>query len=511
MTLVNILIIIGAALLGAFVSQVVFSKIKFVDIAKSKKKAEETIEQSKNEARQIKQEAKEKAESIKRNTEDTTKQMKTLIHTIEQNIKFKEDAVDRKESKNVHLRGAILDNEKAIKQSEDKQNELEELIKQKLAARSDEQIENLRTALISKFEKENSMEAAERISKEVEYAAENAEKIAKEILVTSMQKFSDETSVEKKEAKIVVSQEEAKAAIVGPNAETVKKIEELLDIDIVFNDEPKTITISTYDLLRKNVARIAVKSLIKKRKISEDDIKKAIRDAKKIIERDLENVGEKAIKKMNFKREFPKELIKIIGRLKYRTSYGQNILLHSFEVASMAELLAGELGLDPETVKVAAFFHDIGKAIDQHVEGSSHDVLTREIMTKYKCFTQEEIHAAWTHHEAETPETPEARIVMASDAISAGRPGARQESLDKYLERLQALENIASSYNGVQKTYAISAGRELRVILNPEDVQDSQMDETAKKIAHEIEENLNYPGKIKVNLIRRSRAIDYAK
>jgi ribonuclease Y len=220
-------------------------------------------------------------------------------------------------------------------------------------------------------------------------------------------------------------------------------------------------------------------------------------------------VGEKALKKMAFKRNFPKDLIKIVGRLKYRTSYGQNILLHSFEVAYMAELLASELGINVETAKTGAFFHDIGKAIDHEVEGS-HDVLTREIMTKYQ-FSPEEIHAAWTHHEAETPNTPEARIVMASDAISAGRPGARQESLDKYLDRLRALEEIATSFTGVQKTYAISAGREVRVLVTPEEVSDAQLPELAGSIAHEIEENLSYPGKIKVNIIRRTRAIDTAK
>lgn len=511
MTLINILIITGALIFGAVISQAVFRKVGFLDMAKTKQKTEELLEQTKEEARQIKKEAAEKAESVKQNTESTMKQMKTLIHTIEQNVKFKEEALERKEMKNNHLRGAIIDNENFIKQSEEKQIQLEELIKQKLAVQSGEKIENLKLALISKFEKEISMESTERIAKKVEEVRENAEKIAKEILKSSIQKFSDETSVEKKEAKVIVPRDEAKAVIVGPNAETVKKIEELLDVDIVFNDEPKTITVATFDLLRKNVARITLEKLVVMKHIKEQDIKNAIAEAKKIIERDLENVGEKAVKKMGFKRKFPKDLIKIIGRLKYRTSYGQNILLHSFEVASMAELLAGELGLDTETVKIAAFFHDIGKAIDQHIEGSSHDVLTREIMTKYKCFTPEEIHAAWTHHEAETPETPEARLVMASDAISAGRPGARQESLNKYLERLRALEDIASSYTGVQKSFAISAGREIRVILNPEDIMDREMEKTAKDIAQEIEKRLSYPGKIKVNLIRRTRAVDYAK
>ncbi len=511
MTLIDILIVAGALILGAIVSQAVFSRIKFVDFDKSKKKAEEMLKNSKEEAAKVRLEAREKTENVKQNTEDTINQMKTLIHTIEQNVKFKEEALDRRERKNDHLRGVALDLESQIKASEDKHIQLEEMVRQKLATRCGERIENLKQALIKNFEANITNDSAEKISKQVEYARENAEKIAKEILKSSMQKFADETSVEKKEAKVKVRREEQKAVIVGRNAENIKLIEELLSIDVIFNDEPNTITIATFDLLRKNVARVVIEKLVKRRRVNEKDIRDAIAAAKKEIEQDLFAVGEKAIKKMKFKRKFPKELIKIIGRLKYRTSYGQNILLHSFEVASMAELLAGELGLDPQSTKVAAFFHDIGKAIDQHVEGSSHDVLSREIMTKYGCFTDEEIHAAWTHHEAETPNTPMARLVMASDAISAGRPGARQESLDKYIERLKALEEIAHSFAGVSKTFAISAGRELRVMVTPEEIQDADMEDMAKGIVDQIEENLSYPGKIKVNIIRRTRAVDYAK
>lgn len=511
MNFIDILIIAGGLILGAIVSQGVFSKLKFVDFDKSKKKAEEMLENSKEEATKVRHDAREKAENVKQNTEDTINQMKTLIHTIEQNVKFKEEALDRREQRNDNLRGAVMDIETEITKSEEKHIQLDEMIRQKLAARCGERIDNLKQALISNFEANLSNDAVEKIAKDIEYARENAEKIAKEILKSSMQKFADETSVEKKEAKIKVRRDEQKAVIVGRNAENIKLIEELLNVDVIFNDEPNTITVATFDLLRKSVARVAIEKLVKRRRVNADDIKHAIAAAKKEIEKDLFAVGEKAVKKMRFKRKFPKDLIKIIGRLKYRTSYGQNILLHSFEVASMAELLAGELGLDPQSTKVAAFFHDIGKAIDQHVEGSSHDVLSREIMTKYGCFTDEEIHAAWTHHEAETPNTPMARLVMASDAISAGRPGARQESLGKYIERLKALEEIAHSFNGVSKTFAISAGRELRVMVTPEDVSDADMEGVAKGIVEQIEEKLSYPGKIKVNIIRRTRAVDYAK
>jgi len=509
MTLINIIIVVVATVVGALISQLIFKRLRFVDVKKAKEKAEKLIEGSKKEAETIQTEAEERMKNIEQNTVDMLKQMKTLIHTIEQNVKFKEELVERKEIKNTHLRGTIIDLQGDIKKSEERQEKVDVMIKEKLAVRCGQTIESLRESLIRQYSADLAEEKIEHINKKLEYASENAEKIAKNILKSSIQRYADTSSVEKKEAKIIVRRDEAKAVVVGRNAENILLFEKLLNVDVVFNDEPKTIVVSTFDLLRKNVARIAMEKLVKMRRVGEKEIKTAIAEAKKIIERDLVEVGNKAVKKMGFKRKFDPDLIKIIGRLKYRTSYGQNILLHSFEVASMAELLAGELGLDQEKTKIAAFFHDIGKAIDQHVEGS-HDVLTREIMTKFG-FPEDEIHAAWTHHEAETPQTSEARLVMAADAISAGRPGARQESLERYIERLRALEEIATSHDGVTKTYAISAGRELRVLVSPDAVSDVTMGEIAGDIAKEVEKKLSYPGKIKINVIRRTKAVDFAK
>jgi len=509
MTLTYILILAGAIILGALVSQIIFRKIKFVDIEKTRAKSEELLTHAKAESDQIQTDAKASAESIKTNIDEMLKQMKTLIHTIEQNVKFKEEALSRKETKNNGYREFVGLIEEDIKKTEGSKVEREKILKEKLANKLGVKIEDMANNFIEKFTKELEQEKEEKVSKYQDFIKENSEKKAKNILKDSMQKFTDRTSVEKKEATIIVPRDEVKAEIVGRNAENIMLFEKLIDVDVIFNDEPNTILVSCYDLLRKTIARIALEKLSKLRHISARNVQEAIEQTRKIIDEDLMQVGEKALKKMGFKRQFPKDLIKIVGRLKYRTSYGQNILLHSFEVAYMAELLASELGIDVETTKIGAFFHDIGKAIDHEVEGS-HDVLTREIMTKYN-FTPEEIHAAWTHHEAETPNTPEARIVMAADAISAGRPGARQESLDKYLDRLRALEEITTGFKGVQKTFAISAGREVRVLVIPEEVPDDKMPELAENIAHEIETNLSYPGKIKVNLIRRTKAIDTAK
>ncbi|MBN1494701.1 DUF3552 domain-containing protein [Candidatus Peregrinibacteria bacterium] len=509
MSLIDILILAGAIILGALISQVIFRKIKFVDIEKTRAKSEELMHQAKTEAEHILADAKANAQSIKTNTEDMLKQMKTLINTIEQNIRFKEEALRRKDTKNSGYKEFVALIEEDIKKTDAAKTERENQLKEKLAAKLGLRLEDMSQNFIDKFTHELEQEKDEKLAKLQENLKEQVEKKAKNILKDSMQKFTDRTSVEKKEAVVIVRRDEIKAEIVGRNAENILLFEKLIDVDVVFNDEPNTIVVSCYDLLRKTIARIALEKLVKMRHITTRNISEAIDQAKRIIDADLMLVGEKALHKMGFKKQFPRDFIKIVGRLKYRTSYGQNILLHSFEVAYMAELLASELGLDVETAKIGAFFHDIGKAIDHEVEGS-HDVLTREIMTKYN-FTSEQIHAAWTHHEAETPNTPEARIVMAADAISAGRPGARQESLGKYLDRLRALEEIATEFKGVQKTYAISAGREVRVLVIPEEVPDEKMSELAGSIAHEIEEHLSYPGKIKVNLIRRTKAVDAAK
>jgi len=509
MTLTHIIILVVTLAVGGAGSLIIFRKLNFIDLEKTQAKSEALIHEAKTESEKILQDANSNAETIRTNTEEMLKQMKTLIHTIEQNIKFKEDALLRKGNKNNGYQEFVALLEEDIKKYEGSQSEREKLLKERLAARLGTKLDVLTANYLEEIKTDLAQEMDEKLVKISEHIKEHAEKKAKNILRSAMQKFTDRTSVEKKEAIIMVPRDEVKAEIVGRNAENIMLFEKLLEVDVIFNDEPNTILVSSFDLVRKSIARIALERLVKQRHINAHMIQEAIEAAKKIIDEDLFQVGDKAIKKMGFKRVFPKDFIKIVGRLKYRTSYGQNILLHSFEVAYMAELLASELGINVEVAKVGAFFHDIGKAIDHVVEGS-HDVLTRELMTRYG-FSPEEIHAAWTHHEAETPNTPEARIVMASDAISAGRPGARQESLGKYLDRLRALEEIATSFQGVQKTYAISAGREIRVLVTPEEVSDAKMPELASSIVKEIEEHLSYPGKIKVNIIRRTRAADTAK
>ncbi|MBU1992926.1 HD domain-containing protein, partial [Patescibacteria group bacterium] len=302
-----------------------------------------------------------------------------------------------------------------------------------------------------------------------------------------------------------------KAEIVGENAENISYIEEALDIYVVFNDLPNIISVSCYNLLNQHIAAKAIEKLTNaKGHVKIGDVGEVIKVAKKEVENELEKIGKDIADKLGLKNR-SKRLYELIGRLKYRTSYGQNILKHSLEVAYVSMMLGGELGLNVEVCKVGGFLHDLGKAIDQDPNvQEGHDFLTKKLMEELG-FSPEEVHAAWTHHEAEAPQTPEAKVVMAADAVSAGRPGARQETLDKYLERLRALEEIANSFAGVKKSFAISAGREIRVIVDPQEVDDAGVQKTATGLAKQIEENLQYPGKIKINVIRRVKALDTAK
>ena len=500
---------IGAAVVGAIGAVFVFKKSFSLSLKKREEEKEKIIAKAHDQAKEIHKDTEGQVKSIEEHTVSSIKQMESLIETMKKNVEFKEQSLEKKEARNKQVEGVYKSVEGEIKSINSKRVGNADSIREKLAQTAGVLIDKMKEDIISAFKGDCNQEILERVKKREDHIKDVCEKLAKNIIRGSIQKFADRTSVEKKEANIKITRADVKERIIGKNGSNLHLLEELLDVDIVFNDEPDTITVSCFDLYRRTTAAMAIEKLAKSRTINDEITKKIIKYVKEVLDKDILEVGKKSAAKMGFKRKFPDSLLKLIGRLKYRTSYGQNILLHSFEVAYMAELLASELGIDVETAKIGAFFHDIGKAIDHEVEGG-HDFLTKEIMSKYD-FSPEEIHAAWSHHEAIPLETSEARIVQAADAISAGRPGARQESLSGYLERLKALEELSSKFEGVKKSYAISAGREVRVFVDPLEVKDEDVLKLPAKIAREIEEELSYPGKIKVNVIKRSKVTEFAK
>jgi ribonuclease Y len=510
MTAETTIIIAFIALVAGIVAGMFLLKTKgILSLEEYERRAAAQLEKTKEESAKIKADIAVRIENINSKGKIDEERLLQKFKRIENLIVSKEEYLGRKTQKLEEIRKILDAEEQFVKEMKSKNDEAQTLYLQKLSLKSGQSVDQTKGDIIRGLEQDLEMDRETRIRKYEEYLSDEKERIAKSLITDAIQRYSSPTSVEKRTDIITVQHDDAKGRLVGKNAENLKLLEELTEADIIFNDAPNTIIISCYDLIKKHVAKEAVNKLIRERAITPEKVRFIVKTAGEETERTLVRIGYDIIKKLGLEnRKFPADFAKIIGRLQFRTSYGQNIVKHSMEVGNFTVMLGSELGLDMETCKVAGFFHDIGKAIDHEV-GGSHDVLTKEIMEKYG-FSEAEIHAAWAHHDAIPQQTPEALLVKAGDAISAGRPGARAESIEKYLERIRALESISSSYEGVSKSYAISAGREVRVITEPSKLKDEDLSDLAKNIAHEIEENLSYPGKIKINVIRQTHNVDYA-
>lgn len=501
----------GGIVIGLLITAHIFGKRKIFDFDKKTKEAEDIVEKNKKEAVTILEETRGRITQTKEMYNKEAAKREERIKKIKESLDFKEEIIKKKEARNseIKLKIASLKEEAQGAQGNIKRAEKENV--EKLSLKTGMTELEAKERIIEKYKKELEEENGERIITLEEDLKENAVKTAKGILTNTIQRLSSPTSVESRVIQITVPKDHIKGKIVGREGKNVEEIEKQLDVDIVFNDLPSTISISCYNLINRRIAQMTIEKLINVREdITEEIIRKKIKESEQELDKELYKIGKEAVEKLNLE-NLDKELIKTIGRLQFRTSYGQNIMKHSMEVGWAATMMGSELGLNVKVCRVAGFLHDLGKAIDQNpdIQGT-HDFLTKELMEKYK-FSEEEIHAAWTHHESEPPKTPEALVVKAADAISAGRPGARQESIEKYLERLDALENTAGGFEGVRNSFAISAGREVRVVVDPEVIKDEDMKPLAGKIAGKIETELSYPGKIKINIIRRTKHTEIAQ
>lgn len=511
MTFLNILLVIVSITIGAGVGYGYLGKGKKIDVEKIKLQAEELIEKAKIEAEETKIKNKESIERLKVRVEESIEMNTKLIGQIESALKNKELSLQKQEEKISQQRLRIAEIEEEISAKEEKTKKIEKDFIKLLAERSKKTEAEAKEEILKKYQGELDADKEKKLALVIEQTRENSPKIAQKIIINAIQRLCSPTSVEPRAVLVDVPRDIIKGKIVGKDAKNILYLEEILNVDIIFNDLPKTISISSFNLVDRRIVQKIITKLVDARgEINKIVIDKVIIDSKKEMDKELYEIGKKMVDKVGLK-NLDEELIKIIGRLQYRTSYSQNIMRHSMEVGYLATMIASELGLDVNVCKVAGFLHDLGKAIDQdpNVQGS-HDFLTKELMEKYK-FSPAEIHAAWTHHESEKPSTPEALIIQAADALSASRPGARQESIEKYIERLQALERTASLFEGVKKAFAISAGREVRVIVDPELVDDAGTQLLANNIAKKIESDLSYPGKVKVNAIRKTKTIEIAK
>lgn len=481
-------------------------------IGSAEEQAEKILNDSKLDAERIKKDAviQAKDEMMRRKDELETesKLRKKEIQDLENRINQRQDLVDKRaalieeKENNITKRNEEL-NKKEKDLENAKQREIEAL--GKIAKMT---VDEAKEQMMKNLKGDMTKEMADYIRQEEEKAKEEVDKKAKELLIGTIQRYSTDHTSEATVTTVSLPNDDLKGRIIGREGRNIKTIETLTGIDLIIDDTPDVIVLSSFDPIRREVARIAIERLIADGRIHPGKIEEMIEKAKEEIENTIKEEGERALYETGVMNLHP-DLVKMLGKLKYRTSYGQNVLNHSIEVSNLCGLLAEELGLDVNLAKRAGLLHDIGKAYNQDVEGT-HVTLGVELLRKYK--EKEEVISCVAAHHGDTEHTSlESVLVQIADTISASRPGARRETVSTYIKRLQKLEEICNSYDGVDKSYAIQAGREVRIIVKPEQVTDDSIVVLARDIANQIEKEMIYPGQIKVNVVRETRAIELAK
>lgn len=499
---------------------VVFGYIVYKAIQKATQKkvllleneAKDLVEKAKREAEATKKEsileAKEEVHKLRNDLDRDSRERRNEIQRLERRILQREESLDKKSD-------LLEKKDETINKRLQEIDQMEENIQQ-LYVKRREELERISTLtsdeakeiLLGEIRKEVSHDAALMI-KEIELKAkEEADKKAREIITTAIQRCAADHVSESTVHVVALPNDEMKGRIIGREGRNIRTLETLTGVDLIIDDTPEAVILSSFDPIRREVARIALEKLIVDGRIHPARIEEMVERAKKDVENDIKEEGEQATLETGVHGLHP-EIIRLLGRLKYRTSYGQNVLKHSIEVAYLASVMATELGLDVNLAKRAGLLHDIGKAIDQEQEGP-HALIGGDFAKKYH-ESPLVVNAIAAHHGDVEMMSLEAVLVQAADAISAARPGARRETLEAYIKRLEKLEEIANSYEGVDKSYAIQAGREIRIMVKPEQLDDAGSIELARNLAKSVEEQLEYPGQIKINVIREIRAVDFAK
>jgi len=508
MEVISIIIAIAALGAGGF-GGYAYRKVQISkDVENAEGKAEKKISEAEVKAKEIVIEAKNEAIKIAEAAKHEEKERRDQFSATERRVAQREEALDKKSDELDKKRDDIDKNKEEI---ETVKNDLRDLrVKQQGALEKISKLtkDEAKDTLLKMVEKDYKKDIVSYIKKVEMETKEEADTKAREILVTAIQRVAGEQTAESTVTSVALPNDEIKGRIIGREGRNIQAIEKATGCDIIVDDTPGMIVISGFDPVRRNVAKVALEKLIKDGRIHPTKIEESVAKAQEEIDKQIKEAGEKAVYEAGVA-GLPAEMIKLLGRLKFRTSFSQNVLQHSVETALLASALAGELGADVALAKKAGLLHDIGKAVDQDIEGS-HATISRDICRKFG-MSDEIVHAVEAHHEEVPFRTVEAVIIQVSDAISAGRPGVRRDSLDNYVKRLTELENIAKGFDGVEKVYAIQAGREVRVFVTPEKIDDLTALKLAKDVATKIEADLKYPGQIKVNVIRETRAIEYAK
>lgn len=517
MDLTLAIVLIAAAFVAALAIGI------FAGIAIRRKSAEKQIGSAEEQARRIVEEAVTQGEAKKKEAlleakeeilrnrneaESELKERRNELNRLERRLVTKDETLERKQE-SLEKKEDTLN--RKIKENEELTLALDELKAQQLVKLEEVaglSAEAARNEILTRIENEVKHEAAMKVAEIESRMRDEAEDKAREIVSLAIQRCAVDHASEATVSVVALPNDDMKGRIIGREGRNIRSIETLTGVDLIIDDTPEAITISSFDPVRREIARMTLEKLISDGRIHPARIEETVEKCRREVETAMKQAGEKATFETNVHGLHP-DLIKLLGRLRYRTSYGQNVLRHSVEVSHLSGIIAEELGVDATVAKRAGLLHDIGKAMTQEVEGS-HVQIGVDIARKYK-ESKDVIHAIEAHHNDVEPRTIVAMIVQAADAISAARPGARREDLENYIKRLQKLEEISSGFPGVEKAFAIQAGREIRIMVKPEDVNDDQMILVAREIVKKIEANMEYPGQIKVHVIRESRAIEYAK
>jgi ribonuclease Y len=500
--------VLGATILGLVIGYIARQNIAKRKIGTIEAKLEKMMADAKEEAKKMLGEAREKAERVLDEAKREEKEYKVQLSKSEERLARREESIDKRQAQ-TNKEATLLQDK--IKKIQEIKVEVENL-----KTRTEKELENIaglsrddaKNMLLEKVESQIKDDVLVRMHKMEKYGKEELEKKAREIMILSMQRYSSSQASEVSTTSVPLPNDEIKGKIIGKEGRNIRTLERLTGVEIIVDDTPEAITISCFDPVRRQIAKVALEKLISDGRIQPARIEETVRDAEEAIKAKIQEAGEAATYEAGIVGLDPK-LIHIIGRLAFRTSYGQNVLLHSLEMVHIGAMLAEELGADVALVKKACLLHDVGKAVDHQIQGS-HVEIGRRILQKFG-MDEKIVEAMQAHHEEYPYNSIESRIVQTADALSASRPGARRGTLEHYLKRLEELEKIANSFEGVEKSYAIQAGREIRVFVTPEKIDDLTGKKMARDIADRIEQEIKFPGEIKVTVIREMRAIEYAK
>jgi len=509
---IEILYAILGAIIGIPAGYIIRKNIGEGKINNAEELAKKIIEDAERDSearrKELLLEVKDEIHRLRNEAEREIRERRSELQRLERRLVNKEENVDRK-SEAIERKEEFLSNK--LRELEEKEVQIDEIYKaqvtelERLSGLSSEEAKEI---LLDEIRKDIIHESALMIKEMENKAKEEADKKAREIITTAIQKCAADHVAEATVTVVALPNDEMKGRIIGREGRNIRTLETLTGIDLIIDDTPEAVVLSGFDPVRREIARIALEKLIVDGRIHPARIEEMVEKAKREVDNVIRDEGEQAAFDVGIHNLHP-EIIKLLGRLKYRTSYGQNVLKHSIEVAHLAGIMAAELGADIKIAKRAGLLHDIGKAVDHEIEGP-HVEIGVDLARRYK-ESKEVIHAIAAHHGDIEPQTIEAVLVQAADAISAARPGARRETLEAYIKRLEKLEEIANSFDGIERSYAIQAGREIRILVKPDEISEDEIVHTARDIVKRIEAELDYPGQIKVNVIRETRAIEYAK